>query len=185
MGTALITWELGGGLGHLMQLGPLARGLAGRAHSVYAAVRYLDRARGVLGDAVKLLAAPWAATPAERHVKPPVNLAHILHNMGWHDAAQLAGLVAAWRSLYELVKPDVVVFDHAPTALLASRELNFGRVVIGSGFCVPPDEPGRPLRNLRPWVKAAHAEPGNVEAFGREMVQRVNGVLAEYGARSI
>src|SRR5581483_9954164 len=71
--------------------GPGARGLRGRS--------------GAPGGAV-------AATPVERQVKPPVNLAHILHNMGWHDAAQLGGLVAAWRSLFELLKPDVVVFDH-------------------------------------------------------------------------
>jgi hypothetical protein len=77
-----------------MQLAPLARGLAARGHTVYAALRYLERARGVLGDSVKLLAAPWVTTAAERQVKPPVNWAHILHNMGWHDPAQLGGLVA-------------------------------------------------------------------------------------------
>jgi hypothetical protein len=191
MKSVLIAWELGGGLGHLMQLAPLARELAARGHRVFAALRYLDRADGVFGRGVAtLLAAPWVMTPVERQVTPPVNWAHILHNMGWHDPAQLGGLVAAWRGLFELVKPDVVIFDHAPTALLAARSMEgdacvaptFAKVVIGSGFCVPADEPGRPLRNLRPWVKAAHAEPAAVEAFEREMLGRVNAILAEYGA---
>jgi hypothetical protein len=186
MGTVLIAWELGGGLGHLMQLAPIARGLAARGHRVFAALRYLDWAERVFGCRVAtLLSAPWATTPAERQVKPPVNWAHILHNMGWHDGGQLRGLLAAWRGLFELVKPDVVIFDHAPTALLAARGLPPGKAVIGSGFCVPPDEVGRPLRNLRPWVKANHGEPAAVQAFEREMLGRVNGILRDYGAPAL
>jgi hypothetical protein len=185
VGTVLIVWELGGGLGHLVQLSPLARGLAARGHTVYAALRALERARDVFGPGMSALASPWAATPVAHQLRPPVTVSHILHNRGWHDAGQLRGLVAAWRSLYALVRPDVVVFDHAPTALLAARGLAIRKVVIGSGFCVPPDEPGGPVRNLRPWVKQPHAEPGAIAEFERGMVGRVNGVLGEVGAPSI
>jgi UDP:flavonoid glycosyltransferase YjiC (YdhE family) len=37
MATILLTWELGAGLGHLVNLLPLARGLLQRGHRVYAA----------------------------------------------------------------------------------------------------------------------------------------------------
>ena len=213
MGTALIAWELGGGRGHLMQLGPIARGLAAKGHTVFAALRHLDRAEEVIGrGVVSLLAAPWAMTPVERQVTPPVTFAHIVHNMGWNDVAQLRGLCEAWRSLYALVEPDVVVFDFAPTGLLAARSMlrsspppqpsplstgergndveaprfaGFKTGVIGSGFCVPPDEAGRPPRNLRPWVKAAHAEAKAMVEFEKAMVGRVNEMLAEYGAPPI
>jgi hypothetical protein len=184
MGTALIAWELGGGLGHLTQLAPLARGLVRRGHTVFAAVRHLGRAGEVLGPGVSLLAAPWGVAPAERYVRPPLSYAQLLHNVGWFEQRELRGLCAAWRSLFALVRPDVVVFDHAPTALLAARGLGFAKVVIGSGFCVPPDEPGA-VRNLRPWVRREGAGPEALAAFEREVVARANGVLDERGAPAI
>ncbi len=39
MSTILFAWELGGGLGHLVQLRPPAEALAARGHRVLAAVR--------------------------------------------------------------------------------------------------------------------------------------------------
>jgi hypothetical protein len=185
MGTALIAWELGGGLGHLVQLAPLARGLARRGHGVFAAVRHLGRAGEVLGPGAGLLAAPWGVAPPGRYVRPPLSYAQLLHNVGWFDERELRGLCAAWRSLFALVRPDVVVFDHAPTALLAARGMGFGKVVIGSGFCVPPDEPGKPARSLRPWVRREGAGPEALAAFERDVVARANGVLSGLGAPSI
>ena len=41
MATVMFDWEQGGGLGHLMQMLPLAEGLARRGHRVFMAVREL------------------------------------------------------------------------------------------------------------------------------------------------
>jgi hypothetical protein len=38
MGIVLLSWELGGGAGHLINLLPLAKGLAARGHKVFAAM---------------------------------------------------------------------------------------------------------------------------------------------------
>ena len=45
MGNILFTWELGGGLGHLMQIQPLAKAMGERGHKVFAALTDLSRAR--------------------------------------------------------------------------------------------------------------------------------------------
>jgi hypothetical protein len=59
-------------------------------------------------------------------------------------------MAEAWRNLYDFVKPDLIVFDHSPTALLAARGCRASRAVIGTGFEWPPDV--YPLPNLRPWL---------------------------------
>ena len=48
------------------------------------------------------------------------NFAHLLYNNGFYDADSLKATVQAWRELYETVRPDLIVFDHSPTALLAA-----------------------------------------------------------------
>ena len=74
----------------------------------------------------------------------------LLQIVGFSDRQLLLNLTDAWRALFDLVKPDLIVFDHSPTALLASRGLAAKRVLVGSGFFCPPDQ--HPLPNLRPWI---------------------------------
>jgi hypothetical protein len=60
MATILLAWELGGGLGHFMNLRPVADGLARRGHRVVAALRDLSSARRFLPNQdVTLLQAPF------------------------------------------------------------------------------------------------------------------------------
>ena len=49
MATILFTWELGGGLGHLVPLTPLVRALSDRGHRVFAALNDLNRADVTFG----------------------------------------------------------------------------------------------------------------------------------------
>jgi hypothetical protein len=88
-------------------------------------------------------------------------------------------MVEAWRNLYRLVCPDLVLFDHAPTALLAARGLDLRRVVLGSGFCVPPDL--SPLPNLRPWVNGPMSDPARLAADEARVLATANTVLARLG----
>lgn len=110
-------------------------------------LRNLAGAASVFGRAgVSFLPAPFKSS-GRAYFRPTLNFAHILANVGWGDFAELFGLACAWRNVIRLVRPDLMVCDHSPTALLASRGLGVRRVVIGSGFLCPPDEcPFRPYR---------------------------------------
>ena len=153
--SVLFAWELGGGLGHLMQMLPLAEDLVKAGHRVGVALRDLDRAVEVYGRAgVSFLQAPYWGRPEALPFPKPATFAHLLGNIGFASYQRLLARACAWRNLFRLVKPDLIVFDHAPTALLASRGIEASRVLIGSGFCCPPDvtqvdDPQQPWAVLR------------------------------------
>ncbi len=137
MATILFTWELGANLGHVTTIGPVARELSGRGHRVAAALRDLTNAAHIFrGSGVELLPA-CSHYAAKRQM---VTYADLLANAGFADAPVLSAHVAAWRNMIRLVKPDVLVCDHSPTALLAGRCYDVPCVTLGTGFYVPPNE---------------------------------------------
>jgi hypothetical protein len=91
-----------------------------------------------VGMGVPCLPAPFKLGWPTNSIRPAVGFAHILHNVGFADVNELASLAAAWDALYDLVEPDVILFDHSPIALLASRGRRVTRVIYGDGFCCPP-----------------------------------------------
>lgn len=177
MATILFAWELGGGLGHLLPFVPVAARLCERGHRVAAAVRELPRAYPVLaGLGISCLQAPVKMGGIPNRIDPLRTLAHVLHNMGYADPGELRALAEAWRDLYRLVEPDLVLCDHSPTALLAARDFEAKRAVIGTGFCCPPDV--YPLPDLRPW----HQDelPERVRDDEDRVLAHVNQVLVSW-----
>jgi UDP:flavonoid glycosyltransferase YjiC (YdhE family) len=152
MANFLFCWELGGGLGHVTPLAPFAAELLRRGHRVLVAVRDVHAAHQAFSpSAIAFVAAPYKTGVRQRAIQRPRSYAHILHNNGFADANELAGLTAAWRNLYHQFQPHVIAFNHSPTALLAARGYPARRVLLGDGFCSPP--PSTPLPIIRPWIK--------------------------------
>ena len=183
MGTILFGWESGGGLGHLLQMRPLAEGLVRRGHRVYVALRHLsETAADVFGHSgVRFRQAPFKPEGV-RAGRRTENFADVLAQTGWGSAKQLFILAYAWRGLMEDVRPEAVVFDHATTALLASRGLTFPvkRVVIGSGFCVPPDQCPLP-----PLVTGPAPDVEKMCAREARVLARANHVLSCWGKKPL
>lgn len=147
MARFLFAWELGGGYGHLARLLPLALTLRARGHEVVFAVRDLMGAEALLQPhGIRTLQAPlWIRKVM--HMPEPIGYAELLMRFGFLDAAALTGICRAWRNLIELLAPQAVVLDHAPTALLATRGLPLARINFGDGFCIPPgSDPMPPFR---------------------------------------
>jgi hypothetical protein len=177
MATILFAWELGAGPEHVSNLGPLARHLARQGHAVALALRDLSRASLVFpDDEVRLLQAPTKVRIDARHIESPPTFAHILSNVGFGDIHELSAMVAGWRSLYRWLKPDVIVFDHSPTALLAAGTETARRVLLGAGFHSPPD--GSPMPQVRPALQGKDSELAHVES---EVLATVNSLRARAG----
>lgn len=140
MARILFTWELGWQLNHLSNIAMVSRRLAGEGHELAIAARELQSAPVFFaGTHVQYYQAPFKQGRAP-DLPSFWSYAHLLHTAGYADPRELAVLVSAWLGILASFKPDVVVFDHSPTALLASRAVDVRRVLIGSGFVVPPIE---------------------------------------------
>lgn len=175
MATVLLAWELGGGMGHLARLRPIAEELVRRGHRVIAALRDLSRVRDVLSSSqIDFIPAPHKTSRIGSRFDPPCTYAHILHNTGFGDEHELATLVSAWRTIFKLVKPDLMLLDHAPLAVLASRGWPARRTMIGLGFMCPPDI--HPLPVLPRPQRTAHPEQwARDEAAVLDVANRVLG----------
>ncbi|MCC7080301.1 MAG: hypothetical protein IT530_06500 [Burkholderiales bacterium] len=155
MSRVLLVWELGLGLGHVARMLPLARALRSRGHQPVLALRDLAAVHA-LAPAREFAS---VQSPIWLHevggLPPPSNFAESLLRFGFHEPAALEAVVAGWLSMFELVDPALIVFDHAPTALLASKAFPARRALFGDGFCCPPaTDPWPPYRW---WESVPHA----------------------------
>lgn len=149
MSRILFAWELGGNYGHLARLVPIARRLRSDGHEVLLSIR--DPRSGAelcAPHGLDFVQSPLArqASPASQ---PPANYAEILLHEGFSDPLDLHGRVESWLSLFRAWSPNVVMLDHAPTALFSARLANIPALNICSGFETPPNVTPHPC--IRPW----------------------------------
>ncbi|TFW13440.1 glycosyltransferase [Duganella callida] len=167
-----LCWELGGGLGHAGRLKMLAQALLARGHRVTMSLRDLMHTDALLAglDVARLQAPVWLHQAAG--LPPPGNLAEVLFHCGYLEPVALRGLVAGWRAMFALLRPDLVVADFAPTALLAARSMGLRSASVGNGYNMPPS-----AQPLPAWRDAER-----LPASQARMLATANAVLAEHGA---
>lgn len=172
MSRILIAWELGAGLGHVLRLLPLAKELQSRGHDVALCLQDFWRCASRLEDcSLPLLQAPIYQASVSGLPEPPLNFAEILHRFGYLDPDGLYSLVRGWHGLYQLFKPDLVIAEAAPTALLTANIGHIRAVAIGNGFFLPPRTINFP--NMRPWLDVPSTRLQNSDAAALETVNHV------------
>ena len=177
MAKVLLTWELGAGSGHFVNLRPFVAGLEAKGHKVYVALRDLCRGPALLGGrGVSFLQSPYKSDAPRNPIQAPRTFADVLHNIGFGDAEELAVLADAWGSLIDWIDPQLIIFDHSPTALLAARGHKARRVLLGNSFSTPPD--CSPFPDLRPWLPG---DPKTLYQTEGSVLENVNRVLRARG----
>ncbi len=143
MKTVIFAWELGRGLGHVMNMRRTAQRLA--PHGIRAVAAFSDTSSAGLLQQVfdEVVDAPrWplhARHPAQRSALSSATLNDILSGAGLADGAAVDRLLGAWDELFRKTRPALVIADFAPLAALAAR----GRiplVLLGNGYTLPPRE---------------------------------------------
>jgi UDP:flavonoid glycosyltransferase YjiC (YdhE family) len=109
-----------------------------------------------------------------------VGYVDIMQGCGYEDGRELTGLVGGWRSLLSGWKPDMVVADFSPTALLAARSLDLPRVTYGNGFFVPPRSTPLP-----PFRFDAPVDLARLARTEQSVLANVNGALPRFGAKPL
>lgn len=179
----LLTWELGLNYGHLTRLLPVAQRLKAQGDSVLAAVRDLHAASVVFRPAgIPFLQAP--------HLPGGLTLGHrasgyadILLSQGWADREALAGLVEAWVNLFRLTRPDRLILDYSPTAMLAARIARIPAVLVGNGFELPllldplPPFPGFSWATADAAAKSERRAVENANAILRSSDMRLQSLM--------
>ncbi|MDP1672334.1 MAG: glycosyltransferase [Burkholderiales bacterium] len=151
MSRILFAWELGAGVGHLSAFRQIAEVLLRRGHDLTAAVRDLAGAAMVFeGLPVRILPAPACSRNYGGLADPPLSYSEILMRYGYIDAPMLGALLRGWQGLLELAAAELLIADHAPTALLAARGSGVRRCTFGNAFSVPPEV--SPSPNMRDWL---------------------------------
>jgi len=146
MSKILIVWELGNDLGHLGSLHPLIEELNAKGHKIFLAVKDLSKLeRFIWPTNIRVLQSP-VHIPHSRQFSTTHCFADILAGVGFDCVQNLRPLVMAWISLFDLIEPDEIIFDHAPSALLASSNRQVARIIFSNGFVTPP--PNSPATNI-------------------------------------
>lgn len=182
MATIALIWELGSDYGHIGRFLPIALELKARGHRPVMILRDISRADEMLGrHGIEYLQAPLWLPPVQG-LPPPINFTESLFLFGFLQPGGLLSVLRAWRALLALLKPDLLIFDHAPTALLASRGLGLPRLVTGNSFAVPPRRTPLPLYEW--WNPKAGAPQRELDCEER-LLRNANHALSALGAPSM
>lgn len=179
MSNIFYAWELGANLGHIGAFLPLARLLRERQHNVQWVVAHPHQASRVLPSA----GFDWLQAPQMPEVRKrgaPINYADILLRFGYAQPQDLFGLVVAWRKLMGMLSADIVLADHAPTAILAARTLGLPVMLCGSSFFTPPAI--HPTPNMRPWLAVSEEQ---LLVADSQVLVSMNTILNHFGKTSV
>lgn len=134
---ALLVWELGEGLGHVMRLAEAGRALSNAGWQVQYIVQRMD----ALAQVDPSLPAAPAPLHRSQITDPKTfrarSFADILAGIGYGRTETLLPLVQSWLDILNRYDPDVLIGDYSPTPCAAAH----GRVpviTLGDGFVLPP-----------------------------------------------
>ena len=184
MARVLCVWEQGSSLGHLSHLKSSIQAALSMGHEVFLVARELQGIPAVFGELpITCLQAPFKQFLAPSDQSAYKSLTHVIFRQCFSSATELTMYVRAWRGLFDLIKPDLVLYEHAPTALVASYGYPFKKVLVGNGFSIPPppQDIADPFAVFMTTPRTPAAMLG-LQQDDRFLLQIINAVLGQLGS---
>lgn len=154
----LFTWELGDGIGHVAPYIRLIRRLEELGHEVFFSMRYIEHAKTFFKDTkVTILQTPHIQQYRDSIIPYIDSYGVTMNNFGYHNSSFIESLLCVWFNMLDMVKPDLMVCDFSPSALLAARCRGIKTVRIGSSFLSPTNT--YPMPNIFIMQGARYVEP--------------------------
>lgn len=175
----LFTWEQGLGYGHLGHLYPIARLMQAAGHRVTLAVRHMENVWAVPDMPFNQV----FPAPNVRSTKLRDNtrtFSDVVRPTGFADVQTLSACTRGWFTLFDQIKPDAVVCDHAFNAVFAARAKGLPVARLGTGFTVP--NAAKPLPSMRLWQPHSSRE---CAAADHALLDVLNGSCAALGLPSL
>lgn len=182
MANILCVWEMGSHLGHLSSLKPFVDSALAAGHRVTLAAKELHNLNSIFaGYDIALFQAPF--------IKPESTMRDYARSLSelmvrnFADSAKLALRCKVWQGIFEAVKPDVVIYDYAPSALIESLGKPWQKWIIGNAFFVPRTDLN--FFGLFPQVKNTPENLKRLREADRSLLEMVNSVLDGKGRKPI
>jgi len=173
---------MGSALGHLSNLKPFIDQALTAGHQVTMAAKELHNIETVFpGYDLPLFQAPYLMRKP-RDVGRLLSYPHLILQRFETDA-ELMVLCRTWDTLFDTVEPDVVIYEFAPTALIASLHRSWRKWVIGSGFYMPRVD--GPFFGVFPGVRMTPEIKAGLRSAEATLLRRVNRVLQTRGLARI
>lgn len=180
MATILLGEEFGTGWAGAHVLGVLGAELKARGHDCIFALRDVNQATLLDGEAQVIQAPVWRG-PAFYRVsqigRSAARIGGVADMLAVHGLAEKAVVdrtVSAWRALVAMVRPDLVIGHFAPALMMAAEAAGLPRILAGNGQAMPPLAAGRLPRHdtLQPPV-----------ARDADITQALNAVRTKLGLK--
>ncbi|MAT50272.1 MAG: hypothetical protein CMK32_03695 [Porticoccaceae bacterium] len=183
MARVLCVWEMGSALGHLANLRPFVEAACGAGHQVTLAAKELQNIDAVLsGLPMTLFQAPYFHRQPRRRYPRLMSYSQLVLQR-FESPFELDILCRAWNSIFDAVRPDLVIYDFAPSAMIASLGQAWQKWIVGSGFLVPRTD--LPYLGLFPGVVKNPANARQLRDGEQRLLALVNGQLEQRGMRPL
>ena len=139
---ALLAWQIGDGRGHITKLRIIGEALTSRGVSCSAALIDLEHAAELKHVTTSIVRVP--RPPYFHHLRldagypPAATYGEFLGDLGFASSRIVSKHLGYWRDVMISTKPQIVIAEQAPTALLAARSLKIPTVALGTTYTLPP-----------------------------------------------
>ena len=179
MARILCVWEMGSALGHLANLRPFIEAASRAGHEVTLAAKELQNVDAVLpGVPLVLFQSPYFHRQPQPRYPRLMSYSQLILQR-FESPSELGILCRAWEGIFNAVGPDLVIYDFAPSAMIASLGQPWRKWLVGSGFLVPRTD--LPYLGLFPGVAKTPDNDRQLRDGEQRLLALVNGQLAQRG----